>query len=184
MIIKNNILSKYVFGKLYSEIVNARIPWYHVNTTYSNNASSFKYDYSWEHIVFSANSKASPLFDLIDVAILSALDNAGQSISEMYRIRIGLITATGVPYEHEPHIDLNEEHKTGLLYITNSDGPTTIYNEIYQPVSGLNGLDYYNNILSKAVTVNKKLCRRQINLYALTEEHITLVLHQQILLEE
>ena len=57
-------------------------------------------------------------------------------------------------YTNTPHVD-NEylEHYVGLLYLNDSDGDTIIYNEQYNPDSGLTESEYYDTILDRKVTV-------------------------------
>jgi hypothetical protein len=157
---KHNILSNLVFEKLKTAVFDFHTPWFLIEKSAYNNPKSTVIDsirdYSWQHIIFNDGVPNSNLFDIADTAIRSALDNSNQTLSKIYRIRLGLITATTVPHVHGPHIDSHSEHMTGLIYLNSTDGDTIFYNEMYDPNSGLDGSDYYESVLNKTVTVKEQ----------------------------
>lgn len=69
---------------------------------------------------------------LLMAGFMCAADSAEISFKQFFRIRIGMITDK--PFKHKfhyPHIDANWENTSALLYLTDCDAPTRIYNEIY-----------------------------------------------------
>ena len=96
--------------------------------------------YSWAGPVLMPNGPDYQLFATKDeglliqikLLILSALDNAGEPINDLYRIRFGMHTFTGVAGVPEPHIDDPRPHKVGIIYLNDSDGDTIIYRNRYE----------------------------------------------------
>ena len=107
-------------------------PWYYVNTAYNKNATNIL-DYSWAHSVYKDGKKTSFIADLLEDCLLVAAEKAGEDVLAILRIRLGMITVTNQTHVHEPHVDFYMPHRTGLLYITDSDGDTIFYNELHDP---------------------------------------------------
>ena len=99
----------------------------------------------WSHPCFDGNRGGimSPTYDLVIAAIFTAFDNCGEELYELYRIRIGLITAQSTSFPHMPHIDLGFPHKNALIYLNDSDGDTLLYEEKYNYNQHLNPHQYF-----------------------------------------
>lgn len=143
MKIYKNAITPTLFSKLQNTVMAQETPWYYSDFTAYNTVPSTM-DFSWYHIVMQEGNIASQLAPLVESCLISALDNAGEPIEGFTRIRIGLITATQETVFHEPHVDWQEEHKTGILYLNDSDGDTIIYNEKYDLNSNIGSRDYMN----------------------------------------
>ena len=141
-----NAVSPTLFKRLQHEILADSVPWYFSDFTAYENIDNNTMDYSWLHIVSQEGSVGSQISQLVESCLISALDAVHEPIEIFTRIRIGLITATHEPIQHEPHTDWQEIHKTGILYLNNSDGDTIIYNEKYDLTSGVNSKDYKDKI--------------------------------------
>jgi hypothetical protein len=81
----------------------------------------------------------SPLYDLLCLPLLVACSKNNLKLSKIIRIRAGLITSCGKQVTHKPHVDYQFPHKTMLFYLTDSDGPTLLFDKKH---SG-NGEDKY-----------------------------------------
>lgn len=146
MKIIENAITPILFNKMQKAVMGQHVPWYYsASTAFDEQDTKNTMDYSWYHIVMSEGNSESILAPLIESSLISALENANQDISEIIRIRIGLITATQETIIHDPHVDWDEAHKTGILYLNNSDGDTYIYNEMYDVNSSMNSKEYIAN---------------------------------------
>jgi hypothetical protein len=154
MEIYDNILTQKVLKNLQTVILDdPNFVWYYGNTVYKGHESNDKFIYSWDHNVFNDGKSYSTYFDLIKSCLLSALDNANIDISLLYRIRVGCITITETRHIHLPHVDHCVPHKTGLLYLNDSNGPTVLYNEKYDISSNLNPIEYFDKHVKDNMTI-------------------------------
>jgi hypothetical protein len=135
MIEINNVLPKNLFLKLKGFLYSDLCPWYYAdNSAYGSGPltednKKYLYHSSFAYAPFvngKPNSSQSPLFE---ACVLSALDKAQVEITNLIRIRVGLILGSPSPVVHGPHVDFQYPHKTALLYMTTCDGDTLIYNE-------------------------------------------------------
>jgi hypothetical protein len=141
-----NAVSPTLFKRLQHEVLAGSTPWYFSDFTAYENNSPETMDFSWFHIVSQEGTIGSQISQLVESCLIGALDAVNEPIELFTRIRIGLITATSTPIKHEPHTDWQEEHKTGILYLNDSDGDTIIYNEKYDLTSSANSKDYKDKI--------------------------------------
>ena len=149
-----NILSASVFKKIQMEVSSNSFPWYYVSTAYRSNSNSM-FDHSFSHLVLGNEGKISFISDMLETAILSALDKTNQTVNCIFRIRLGMTTAN-VPHVDHPHVDHKFPHMTGLIYLNDSDGPTILYNEFYDPESALEPDMYCKTVLNNEVTIKEK----------------------------
>jgi hypothetical protein len=149
-----NILSASVFKKIQKEVFSNDFPWYYASTAYASNSNSM-FDFSFSHAALGNEGKSSFIKDVLETAILSALDKTNQTVNCIYRIRLGM-TTINVPHIDHPHVDLKFPHMTGLIYLNDADSPTILYNEFYDPASALEPDVYYKNVLNNEVTVKEK----------------------------
>jgi hypothetical protein len=153
MNIIKNVIPSLVFEKMKTVVLGPDIPWNYVSTDYQNIDNGSLYDKSWQHNVMAFGNAVSPLSDLLETAVLTALDKVNESVTKILRIRLTLQTVTAIPCINLPHVDLFEPHKAGIIYMLNSDGPTIFYNEMFDPNYKLQPFDFYKNILKEKVTI-------------------------------
>lgn len=121
-----------LFQELKTEIFSDGFPWFYTGTTLGENTEKTdKFNYSFFHNAYFHDDGYSVVGEKLEYAILDCLNYINFPISRMLRIRLGLITVTEHTIVHTPHIDFPFEHKTGLLYLNDSDGDTILYNERY-----------------------------------------------------
>ena len=126
-----NVLPKMVFEQLQREIVDSALPWYYTKTTAYSDADEKLWHGSWVHMVLDDGKINSPLGLMLQTVALSALSAANENVKSIHRIRIGLITTAPGLTVHDPHVDFEFEHRTALLYLTESDGYTTLYDKYF-----------------------------------------------------
>jgi len=155
MIIKEDAFSKSILKKIKDAVFAENFPWfYSASTSYSDTQDA--YSSSFAHMALQDEQKLSPIAELLETAILTALDNENQNVSKIFRIRIGLITAKhGDELVHTPHIDWAYPHRTGLIYLNDSDGPTVFYNELYAIDSKLSQKEHYDQVLKGKLTIKQ-----------------------------
>jgi len=158
MIIVENSFSPSTFKYLEDKIMDRYLPWYYGKTAYENGEKYDKYNYSFMHAVHDGKPTSdlcSPLF----TAILTALDAQNIEVETLIRIRLGMITSKEKYHIDTPHVDWPFPHKTGLIYVNDSDGDTLFYNEMFKDIGGdlteNQSQIYYNTVLNKNVTVKE-----------------------------
>ena len=142
MIAIENAVNQQLFSVIKNKILGENMPWYITPTSWSQD----KHLYSYYHMAIDNgkhNSEIAPFLECVLYEILSKLNS---SIKHIHRIRIANIPSTTNSVINTPHVDWGEPHKTGLLYITDSDGETILYDKKYDTLSNLSTYDYYNNI--------------------------------------
>jgi hypothetical protein len=140
-----NVLTQSVFNKVRQAVMAPETPWYSVSTDYYNAQTPDHYSHSWAHLAFSDGVANSPLGELLHMAALSALDNTGQEVGEIVRIRLGLHTISPQTRYGGAHVDYNLPHRVALLYLNDSDGDTLVFNEKYDPNSNADTYHYFQD---------------------------------------
>jgi hypothetical protein len=126
----DNILGENGFKMIRNVCMDQSIPWKWNGTTYGDNELLENGDEDPKKFSFGFQpSEHDPIYKIMETTILNMMDSAGYEINNIWRIRLGLIQPVGdMSMLHEAHVDSPYAHNAGLLYITDSDGPTTLYN--------------------------------------------------------
>jgi hypothetical protein len=157
MLILDKVLGKQTFNYIKNQIVDTNtFPWYVAETTYPSNDTNAIFATNLVHIALSENG-SSDLFNVIYPIILNIFDNANENITKLLRIRLALQTPINKPYINDAHVDSSVSHKTAIFYIKNSDGNTIVYNEKYDPNSGINTEVYRQKILNNNLTIYREI---------------------------
>jgi len=124
-----DVLGVNSFKLIRNVCMDQSIPWKWNGTTYGDNEllENGKEDPKKFSFGFQP-SELDPVYKVMETVILNMMDTAGYEVNNIWRIRLGLIQPVGeTSMVHEAHVDSPYEHQAGLLYITDSDGPTTLY---------------------------------------------------------
>ena len=132
MIIHDNILSNSDFNAL-EERVMGGFPWYYGRKAKYNEEYINPFLYGWYHIVGGPRVWVDGNDGVFKRSVYSALETAGEKISEILRVRMIMNTITDKSYLTGAHTDQSIPHKTALLYMDDADGDTVIYKERYEP---------------------------------------------------
>jgi hypothetical protein len=150
----DNALPEQMFKKLQTQIMSPEIAWFWTRTYESKNDPSENFHNHWAHVITKENGvKNSFLADIVEAALLVALDKSGQRLDQLIRSRIGMSTITSNRLTHSPHVDVELPHRTALLYINDCEAPTILYDQSYDMFSGKSGQDFYENTLNANLTV-------------------------------
>ena len=156
MILLNNAFPKTEFQAIKGLICSDSFPWFYTGTAYPNEVAGLE-QYSWAHVAKNIDGWTSFICKPLEAMILNALGQVDEPVKNIIRIRLGLVSVTSQPVIHVPHIDLTQPHKTGLLYINDSDGDTILYNEMYDPSLGLDVYTYYKDVLKEHLTIHNNI---------------------------
>jgi hypothetical protein len=143
MKIIHNAFQKDLFKKIVETVTDTHFPWYYSATAYHDEKGL--YSYSFSHQVFDTQIR-SKSHSIIYPTFLKFLEDNNEKMTELLRIRCGLVGVTPYPYTHEAHVDFPFEHKTALIYLNESDGPTTLYNEKFDPASEQDPRHFYKDL--------------------------------------
>jgi hypothetical protein len=138
----------------YLENLMLDCPWYYLKSTAYNQDNNVKkpYDPSWVSMIYNNGEILSPLMQLTHSILIKALHDQKLSMSKLVRIRAGLTTRTPYPVTHEPHVDWDDDHMTGLYYVNDSDGDTIFYNETRDPNLNTSSFEWSKD---RKFTINK-----------------------------
>jgi len=141
-----NCFSNSVFNKIKNQVFDNGTPWHFIKTTYNDShLESIINNYSWVHSVMMNEQPTSHLFNNLYPELINLLVRNKEQFTKILRIRLGLITNTTQQFVNDAHVDLEFDHKVGLIYLNSSDAPTYIYQEQYDPNSKMNIFQYINN---------------------------------------
>jgi len=136
----DNVLPAYNFKKLYDDIMQWDFPWCYGRTALEEQVITNPFLYGFVRVVINDGILVFDPHHIIEPSIRLALGYAGEKVKSILRIRCILNTVADENYEFGTHIDLNQPHRTALLYLNDSDGDTIIYNERFSPsLSTLDG---------------------------------------------
>lgn len=159
-----NLIDEDNFKKLQEEVFSSYMPWY-ISGTYTSTQykdlvdinSNEEPNFSFSHLVFIDGEIKSELFEPLSKMILNGLEKLGESPKELIRIKVNMSTNQPQVYIHQPHVDYDESHMSGLIYLNTTNGPTTIYNETYDSRLGLSPQQYLTKILNNKLTIKEKV---------------------------
>lgn len=131
LILDDFLPSRYA-DEIEAQILDPRFPWYYeqsIEYKGSDNIGFF-------HVILNyENHDAQPYIEKDVLALFYPLtffieDKSGIPFNSMIRVRLGLFTKQQNNTEHHnPHVDYRFEHTVALYYVTDSDGPTYLFNE-------------------------------------------------------
>jgi hypothetical protein len=105
---------------------NREFPWYYVdNVTHEQNDTNI---YGFYHGIYVDGKILSNTYGLLMPILYEFCDKHSIAFKNIMRVRAGLLTLSGVPGHHQPHVDYEIPHKTLIYYVNDSDGETYFFN--------------------------------------------------------
>ena len=136
--IKENILTVSILEYLKHTVENAEFPWYYIENSAYDGTSDNVLNYSFYHLAFvSQKGILSKYYDMTNLAALMIKDAFEMNDYIITRLRWGMTTSSSKPHKNEPHIDLDNKHKTILFYLGDSDGDTYFYNNDKEEIDNI-----------------------------------------------
>lgn len=127
-----DLLPPQTFDYVSAKLTDIGIHWYYLPFTAnpSDLEGLAEYQGSFSHLIFKDNEAISPLWDSVLMVLFAALEQTGEQLDSVIRVRLGLNTRTPYPVEHTPHVDHPVmKHRVGIFYPADSNGDTVIFNE-------------------------------------------------------
>jgi len=152
----DNALSEDCFLDIKNIIFSDDFPWFYTKTAYGDKSKLSLFGYSYSNTVFAHGVFYDAQAPLIFSITKKLLDNAGEDVKSVERIRIGSIPATEKTLVHDAHVDFIDSHKTGLFYLNDADGDTIIYNERFDIESKVDAYTQYTDI-KECLTVRDRI---------------------------
>lgn len=157
-----NVIDDVTFKKLQTELFSAIVPWY-LSGTYSsseqndlvNLTNKYSPDFSFAHLVLLDKDVRSELYNPLNKIILDGLERMGEKPKEIIRIKVNMCTCQPNIHTNPPHVDADEIHKAGIIYMNTTNAPTVLYNEKYNPRFGFSPVEYLSKILNNKLTIQK-----------------------------
>jgi hypothetical protein len=159
-----NVIDDITFKRLQTELFSTMVPWY-LSGTYSsskymdliNIESNESPDFSFAHLVLLDGNVKSELYEPLSKIILNGLEQIGETITNLIRIKVNMCTCQPNIHTNPPHVDADETHKAGIIYMNTTNAPTILYNEKYNPRFGFSPIEYLNKILNNKLTIQKSI---------------------------
>ena len=160
---QDNFLPNFYFESLKEELIKESFPWFFkkeiagYSERVENNIIYLKNQYGFYHTLFHEDFGWSNNSILFKPVISAIQENFNLKIEFLLRMRVGLLTNVGEVGSHYPHIDYDVPHKTVLLYMDNSDGPTIFYDAHYQDESDISKMSSFamsEPIANRAIMFN------------------------------
>ena len=129
----DSILPAYAFKRLHDEIMQIDFPWNYGRVADDRRILTNPFLCSFVRVVMNNGTLVFDPHGIIEASVRYALGYAGENIKSILRIRCILNTPADKNYDFGTHIDLNQPHRTALIYLNDSDGDTVIYNERFSP---------------------------------------------------
>lgn len=161
MYICENVIPNFLFKKLQEQVIHMDFAWYYADqTTYGNfeheETENKLYQHSLFHSVIVDGQYNSPVASLVDLCIAALFEKNNLEFNNKI-LRARFVTQFVGPSNitHKPHIDTIETKYTGFIYMNDSDGDSVLYNEDYDPFSGLDSFQYYKRLTETGFTVKE-----------------------------
>jgi len=139
MLIVDNVLSPLDFENLQNLVLSTEFPWYWQSYVslppwcVINDPRALE-TFGWNHQVYNKETEFKGDFLEAFAPVLQQIKNYADTKIEFIRIRLSMkVFKKGFTKNNYnlPHIDYNFPHKTVIFYLNDSDGPTWIFNEIF-----------------------------------------------------
>jgi len=127
--ITNNVLEdKDYLNFLVEQTEGTEFPWYYIPTSAHHDDKDNGWQFSFFHmLVEDGDFKRSNMSSIFEKLINECVKKSGYNNMKVDRARLGLFTRTENKKVQVPHVDKNEDHKTIVYYLNNSDGDTYFY---------------------------------------------------------
>lgn len=145
----DDAVSPSLFGKIKDFLCTNKCAWYYHSGIARPLEKEVLFEYGFAHMVMDDGEYRSSIAPLLHSAILCVLDASSEPVENIRRIRVGLLTATESPMAHPPHVDFFTPHKTGILYMNDSDGDTILYNEHFSENQETTNFNIKNTVTPK-----------------------------------
>lgn len=129
----DNILPAFDYKRLHDEIMCLDFPWNYGRKADDSHIITNPFLYGFYRAVVHDGIRMYDPHNLIEPSVRLALGYAGEKVKSIIRIRCILNTVADKNYEFGIHIDVQQPHRTALIYLNDTDGDTIIYNERYNP---------------------------------------------------
>lgn len=155
----DNFLEHDQFEKIKTQLMSPTFPWFFLDSTVhpkDMNSSSDELTYGFTHmVVMGGKQTQSLLYNMLKTKIIDTLAKNGENVSCLERLRVNCLLNTNRKWLHAPHIDKEEKHKTAILYF-HGDGNTVVFSEKYNVDSGIDSVEYFNNVLNHSASIEKE----------------------------
>jgi len=114
----------------------------------STGISEITDNFSFGRYLYKDGNRIFPESYIVEAGFATMLDNCRLNITQLHRIRVGLITKSAERITNTAHVDHNEPHLTALIYLNTTDAPTYLYDTFY---------DFKSNMSADEFSKTKKL---------------------------
>lgn len=140
-IVLDNAIDKGFVDMVYKTVIDDPFPWHFIRESAYRPANPRSGQFSFASLIYHHGQVHSEDFKMFDMVIRQSLDALDTPIQKLLRVRLGLILKYDKFVIHDPHVDLFHPHKTLLVYLNDSDGPTVLYDQFAEDGREITGTD-------------------------------------------
>ena len=122
----DNVISKSYADAIEDDIMQSKFPFYYINDVTNANYGD---NSGWTHLPFNLGTEPTQWFAFMKPLALIIADAIELPMSQLLRIRIGLLTPGNTNDFNTPHIDFATPHHTVCYYVNDSDGDTVVFDQ-------------------------------------------------------
>lgn len=110
------------------DLMHRQFPWYYIDDVTSR---SYGNNSGFSHVAYDLGVQPSEWYPFLKPLVYAIEEAAGHKISQLLRIRVGMLLKTDEPeYDYNtPHLDFLMPHYTACYYVNDSDGDTILFNQ-------------------------------------------------------
>jgi len=124
----NKVIPRGYADQIEQDLMRRQFPWYYIadvtTDLYGSNSG-------FSHVAYDTGTQSSEWYPFLMPLVYAIEEAAGHKISQLLRIRIGmLLKNTDDNYHYNtPHLDFLMPHYTACYYVNDSDGDTILFNQ-------------------------------------------------------
>jgi hypothetical protein len=124
--IVDKIIPQGYADQIEADVLTTGFPWFYINDVTNPNYGS---NSGFVHPAFDFGKQPSDWHSFIRPMVYGIEEAHGQAITQILRIRVGLLTQTNTVGFNTPHVDFTMGHFTACYYVNDSDGDTVMFDQ-------------------------------------------------------
>lgn len=145
-----NLLPNGYINDIQKDVTRTGFQWFYIRDVTNQNYGS---NSGFVHPAFDYGKQPTEWYPYIKPLVYSIEEAHGEPITQLLRIRVGLLLPTNEPnYEYNtPHVDFLWEHKTACFYVNDSDGDTVIFKQRLEEVEEISEYNINKQINEESI---------------------------------
>jgi hypothetical protein len=130
-----NAFSPTLFAYIKNTIMNGGCSWAYLENSAYGDVKQKQSQPSFSSLIFMDQVRHNQISGFLEAGLMVMLDNLSISMNNLQRIRVGMMMKSEKNHINDPHVDIEFNHMTAILYLNTCDAPTILYDQFYDPLS-------------------------------------------------